>query len=95
MAHTVDPQARTCQSDGCDNTGSWRAQLGRWVCNRCYGPGDAYPSDRQVLEHYMSSDVFTERQVLIQYLRVKTNTEDWHAVADAAMDLRELDAKAK
>ena len=35
----------------------------------------------------------TERNTLIKYLMVKTLSEDWHAVADAAMDLRELDAK--
>lgn len=34
-----------------------------------------------------------ERAVLIDYLRVKTEAEDWHAVADAAMDLREIDAQ--
>ena len=34
-----------------------------------------------------------ERKVLIEYLVMKTKTEDWHGVADAAMDLRELDVK--
>jgi hypothetical protein len=34
-----------------------------------------------------------ERTALIAYLQVKKDAEDWHAVADAAMDLRELDAK--
>ena len=29
---------------------------------------------------------------LIAYLRMKITVEDWHGVADAAMDLRELDA---
>lgn len=36
-----------------------------------------------------------ERAVLKEYLDVKTVAEDWHAVADAAMDLRELDARIK
>ena len=35
----------------------------------------------------------TERNTLIKYLMVKIISEDWHAVADAAMDLREIDAK--
>ena len=30
---------------------------------------------------------------LIAYLRSKTQAEDWHAVADAACDLREIEAK--
>lgn len=33
------------------------------------------------------------RARLIEYLRMKIDAEDWHAVADAAMDLREIDAK--
>lgn len=34
-----------------------------------------------------------ERNTLKSYLQMKMNSEDWHAVADAAMDLREIDAK--
>jgi hypothetical protein len=33
-----------------------------------------------------------QRAGLIAYLRLKLEAEDWHAVADAAMDLREIDA---
>ena len=33
------------------------------------------------------------RDSLIHYARMKIDQEDWHAVADAMMDLRELDAK--
>lgn len=36
---------------------------------------------------------YDERRTLINYLKMKADTEDWHAVADAAMDLRELDAR--
>lgn len=32
------------------------------------------------------------RELLIEYLKLKVHEEDWHGVADAAMDLRELDA---
>jgi hypothetical protein len=35
----------------------------------------------------------TQKEVLIQYLYVKIAQEDWHGVADAAMDIRELEAK--
>jgi len=35
----------------------------------------------------------SERKVLITYLLTKALAEDWHAVADAAMDLREIDAR--
>lgn len=31
--------------------------------------------------------------ILKQYLRIKVDEEDWHGVADAAMDLRELQAQ--
>jgi hypothetical protein len=32
---------------------------------------------------------------LVAYMRVKIDQADWHAVADAAMDIRELEAKIK
>lgn len=33
----------------------------------------------------------TNRIIYINYLQMKLNEQDWHAVADAAMDLRELE----
>jgi len=33
------------------------------------------------------------REVLIAYLRMKTDESDWHAVSDCANDLRELETK--
>ncbi len=35
------------------------------------------------------------KQVLILYLLSKVEDEDWHGVADAAMDLREIDIEIK
>lgn len=35
------------------------------------------------------------RDVLIAYLKMKADQEDWHGVADAANDLRELDAEER
>jgi len=35
----------------------------------------------------------TNRETLIAYLTMKVAEQDWHGVADAAMDLRELDAE--
>jgi len=32
---------------------------------------------------------------LTEYLIMKVRVKDWHAVADAAMDIRELEAKIK
>lgn len=32
-------------------------------------------------------------EIMIQYLRLKLQNRDWHGVADAAMDIRELEAK--
>lgn len=34
-----------------------------------------------------------QKEILIQYLYVKIAQEDWHGVADAAMDIREMEAK--
>lgn len=31
------------------------------------------------------------REILIGYLKMKVDAEDWHGVADAAMDLRDYD----
>lgn len=36
-----------------------------------------------------------QREQLIKYISSKIKAEDWHAVADAAMDLREIDAVLK
>ena len=36
-----------------------------------------------------------KRAVLIAYLKMKLEENDIHAVADAAMDLREMDAEAR
>ena len=33
--------------------------------------------------------------IFIKYLKMKVDQKDWHGVADAAMDLRELVAKYK
>lgn len=35
------------------------------------------------------------RFALIAYLRAKVDIEDWHGVADAACDLREIDAEIR
>jgi hypothetical protein len=35
------------------------------------------------------------RAALIEYLMHKIDAKDWHAVADAAMDLRELEAEKR
>jgi hypothetical protein len=36
-----------------------------------------------------------EKHALITYLLAKVKSTDWHAVADAAMDLREIEAEIK
>lgn len=35
----------------------------------------------------------TDKEVMIEYLFLKIRQEDWHGVADAAMDIREMEAK--
>ena len=32
---------------------------------------------------------------MIEYLLLKVGSQDWHGVADAAMDIREIEAKIK
>ena len=34
-----------------------------------------------------------QKKILLEYLQVMIALEDWHGVADLAMDLRELEAK--
>ena len=36
-----------------------------------------------------------ERQTMLVYLKQKVKVDDWHGVADAAMDLREIDRELK
>lgn len=35
----------------------------------------------------------TDKEIMLQYLLLKVRQEDWHGVADAAMDIREMEAK--
>lgn len=34
-----------------------------------------------------------QKATLVVYLKSKIDVEDWHGVADAAMDIREIEAK--
>lgn len=38
-------------------------------------------------------ELIKQRDRLIEYLRLKVDMNDWHGVADAAMDLREVEAQ--
>jgi len=38
-------------------------------------------------------DFETQKEILMEYLQVMIAMQDWHGVADVAMDLRELEAK--
>ena len=37
--------------------------------------------------------VMTDKEVMIEYLLLKVRQQDWHGVSDAAMDIREMEAK--
>ena len=42
------------------------------------------------------SDLLSQKkakEAMIEYLKLKVAQEDWHAVADAAMDIREIVAR--
>ena len=38
------------------------------------------------------SDFKVQKEILLEYLQVMIALQDWHGVADVAMDLRELEA---
>lgn len=40
-------------------------------------------------------ELANKRERMINYLKLKVEEEDWHGVADAAMDLREIEAQIK
>lgn len=49
-----------------------------------------------ICEAIMTSDYTqyeTQRRIFLEYLQVMIAREDWHGVADLAMDMRELEAK--
>jgi hypothetical protein len=39
------------------------------------------------------ADFMEQKRILLEYLQVMITNEDWHGVADLAMDMRELEAK--
>jgi hypothetical protein len=39
------------------------------------------------------TDFKVQKEILMEYLQVMIANEDWHGVADMAMDMRELEAK--
>jgi len=39
------------------------------------------------------SELEDAKRTMIEYLKLKVKQEDWHGCADAAMDIREIDAK--
>ena len=38
-------------------------------------------------------DFAIQKKILLEYLQVMIANEDWHGVADLAMDMRELEAR--
>jgi len=39
------------------------------------------------------ADFMEQKRILLEYLQVMIANEDWHGVADLAMDMRELEAR--
>lgn len=52
-------------------------------------------ASRDMGEHVakLPDNYAAHRAVLIEYMKIKVEMEDWHGVSDAANDLRELDAE--
>ena len=40
------------------------------------------------------SKLIKQKQGMVEYLELKLSQEDWHGVADAAMDIREIVSKS-
>ena len=47
----------------------------------------------EAFKEKLTNSLLQTRNGLIAYLELKVKVGDWHGVADAAMDLREVDAK--
>ena len=45
------------------------------------------------IEDYSKFEI--QKRVLLEYMQVMIALQDWHGVADVAMDLRELEARNK
>src|SRR5262245_21086115 len=67
--------------------------------SRGAGPAPARGSDRPaqqisgvIVKPQTESQLLKRKHVIIADMRQKIDAEDWHGVADAAMDLREVDA---
>lgn len=41
------------------------------------------------------ASLFEQKQRMVDYLKLKLSQEDWHGVADAAMDIREIISETK
>jgi hypothetical protein len=41
------------------------------------------------------ASLFDQKQRMVDYLKLKLSQEDWHGVADAAMDIREIISEIK
>lgn len=41
------------------------------------------------------NELIERRELMVNYLKMKVEEQDWHAVADAAMDLREIDTEIR
>jgi hypothetical protein len=54
-------------------------------------PGQGWSGFNYIQEEKMTTQ--QQKETLVAYLRMKTDEQDWHGVADAAMDLRELEIK--
>jgi hypothetical protein len=41
------------------------------------------------------NDIEVQKRVMLEYMQVMIARRDWHGVADAAMDLREMEAEVR
>jgi hypothetical protein len=51
-------------------------------------------TQNKITENYYNNHE-VQRRVLLEYLQVMIALEDWHGVADLAMDMREFNARHK
>jgi hypothetical protein len=47
----------------------------------------------KIIIHNKIKDLLDRKVMMLEYLKLKVREEDWHGVADAAMDLRDIESE--
>ena len=79
-----------------ENTaGSAKDYYNKTAADQSSPSGGQYFKQEPVTMTQKLYNLLAKKAVMIDYLQMKVNEQDWHGVADAAMDLRELEVAIK